>query len=144
MTKEKIRVTSKRDFFDFTEYNVEVEGITFYIQRYIGKDSFELAGIRVDEAKALANLSEAFEILGLATYPELDNVLAVTNEPTLDAWDNTDEVVIKLSERLELGYDYDFDKFMPLGNSFEWEEIISNPTEKPRKGKQPKDSLVEQ
>lgn len=142
MTKNKIKVIRKQDFFDFTEYTIEIEGITFYVQREIGSKSYEIAGIRVKQAKNLANLASSFESLGLSAYPEVDNIITITNDKLLDAWDNQDEVVIKLSEKLEVEVDYDFDKFMPLGNFEDWDEHLNTTADdKPAKTKG-KDTLI--
>lgn len=142
MTKSKIKVVRKQDFFDFTEYTIEVDGVTFYIQREIGSESYEIAGIRVEHAKHLANLADAFEALGLSAYPEVDNIITITNDKLLDEWDNQDEVVLKLSEKLEVEVDYDFDEFMPLGNFYDWDEHLNTPAEdKPAKAKG-KDTLI--
>ena len=142
MTKNKIKVVRKQDFFNFTEYTIEVEGITFYIQREIGSSSYSVAGIRVEQAKALANLANAFETLGLSAYPEVDNIITITNDKLLDEWDNQDEVMLKISEKLEIEVDYNFDEFMPLGNFEDWDNHLNTPVEdKPSKVKS-KDTLI--
>ena len=142
MTKNKIKVVRKQDFFNFTEYTIEVEGITFYIQREVGSSSYSVAGIRVEQAKALTNLASAFETLGLSAYPEVDNIITITNDKLLDEWDNQDEVMLKISEKLEIEVDYNFDEFMPLGNFEDWDNHLNTPAEdKPTKVKS-KDTLI--
>lgn len=142
MTKNKIKVVRKQDFFNFTEYTIEVDGITFYIQREVGSSSYSVAGIRVEQAKALANLANAFETLGLSAYPEVDNIITITNDKLLDEWDNQDEVMLKISEKLEIEVDYNFDEFMPLGNFEDWDNHLNTPVEdKPSKVKS-KDTLI--